>query len=183
MSLLGDLYNLIAQRNLGQLLGMKWEPDRDIRHQRERFMKHVTGQLELLNVAKGLLQNGDIRGAGATAYSTFALFPFAIVPELVEAHELANEIIAGLPEDYAPPQFPPIVQRRIPADRVVARMAEAKKLAAEGKHRDALALLHNDTMAGHIFTHGDAHMIDVQWDLPGLCNDIRDLLERAANEA
>jgi hypothetical protein len=142
MSILKDIYNWLAQRNIGAMLGLKWDPQKDERYQRERqarnaMMMAYPWLTRHLPQAEQELGNGNVQEAQRLAYRALEVIPDSDVPIAQEARAKARSIIARLPTNMEPPPPTP----KIPAHNVVAEAQRILKLIDEGKVEEADRLL------------------------------------------
>ena len=103
MSIFEDIYNWLAQRNVGELLGLRWDPEKDKKFQHQRLIDNAESWLYSMDMAEKELSQGNIQTAGHLAYRALEQFPDANLSITKEVVTRAKSIIARLPEDFNPP--------------------------------------------------------------------------------
>jgi hypothetical protein len=141
MSILDDMHNWLAQRNIGTWLGLKWDPAKDYKWQRKRQTERAVIMAEAytpkLQSAETALARGDYQEASRTAYRALELVPDCGHPMTTRVRSKARSIISRLPPDIeAPPPTP-----KISPYEVVQKVMAANKLIDEGKLDEAKSLL------------------------------------------
>lgn len=146
MSIFDDIYNWFARRNIGEFLGLAWDPEKDKNFQRELVIRKAEDWVESMDKAEKELAQGNVELAGRLAYKTLERFPYANLPITKEFHERARRIIAQLPLDFKPPAPMRVpVLPRMSAGDAIANLKEASKLQDAGKLQEAYKLV-NDVL-------------------------------------
>jgi hypothetical protein len=146
MSIFDDLYNWLAQRNIGAWLGLIWDPEKDKKHQRERAIRRAMMSAVLwkhkLTGAEAELAGGNLQEANRLAQRALHEVPDIDLEITNEVRAKARSIIARLPVDMdLVPPTPP--KPRMSARDAFAAVHTASKFIDEGRIDEAGTLLQN----------------------------------------
>jgi len=154
MGIFDDMYNWLAQRNIGAWFGLRWDPAKDQKYQRKRQTDRAVGMAEVytskLQDAETALAKGDYREASRIAYRALEVVSDCGLPITSRVRSRARGIISRLPPEI---QAPPPTPKISPAE-VVEKVVAAHKLIDEGKLDEAESLL-NATAACDIQYQSD----------------------------
>jgi hypothetical protein len=148
MTIFEDLYNWLAQRNIGEMIGLRWDPDKDKKYQRARLIRNAESMREWVVEAEMKLAQGNIPQAGFAAHRILQSLPDAKLPITSEVLARAKAIIAQLPADFVPP--PPVP--KIPADQALAKIARAADLLSQDKIEEAKSVLDEVVLREYVST-------------------------------
>lgn len=143
MGILNSIYNWLARRNIGQVVGLKWDPSSDEKYQRSLLIQKAEMELAFLGSAERLLSEGNYEKAGFHAYRAMEGIPDIGLPITNEVLARARSIIAVLPPGFEPPD----PRTEMTADKVLEKMIEANSLHSEGRTEEA------KTVMGEVLKH------------------------------